>query len=106
MMVADYGNKLVPYIVWEKLKNFLDRSNTFFISSDIYPISETDIRNINRTINRFNDYFSSDPKNRYEKVVKLLDGEKLSFIVYNGKFNAIRNPPTNNISLSLWKLGY
>ncbi|PSW25193.1 hypothetical protein C9J19_19190 [Photobacterium phosphoreum] len=106
MMVADYGNKLVPYIVWEKLKNFLDRSNTFFTSSDIYPISETDIRNINRTINRFNDYFSSDPENRYEKVVKLLDGEKLSFIVYNGNFNAIRNPPTNNISLSLWKLGY
>ncbi len=106
MMVADYGNKLVPYIVWEKLKIFLDRSNSFLISSNVSPTERIDQQNIKKVIKKFNNYFSSYPKNKYEKVVKLLDGEEFSFIVYNGDFNLIGEIPTNNISLSLWKLGY
>lgn len=107
MLVSDYGNNLMPYIVWEKLKSYLNRVNSFVVLPLNHSIkfSDDDVMKINRVIMKFNDYFNAFSSSRYEKITYELSDKKFEFVIYNGGDKVNKFSSNNDMSLRTYQLG-
>ncbi|HIF9097367.1 TPA: hypothetical protein ACX6PQ_002248 [Photobacterium damselae] len=107
MLVSDYGNNLMPYIVWEKLKSYLNRVNSFVVLplNNSINFTDNDVIKINRVIMKFNDYFNAFSSSRYEKITYELSDKEFELVIYNGddKINEILSD--NDMSLRTYQLG-
>ncbi|HIF9141363.1 TPA: hypothetical protein ACX6SK_000681 [Photobacterium damselae] len=99
MLVGDYANKLIPYIVWGKLKEFLERYDQFYIDGLDYheSININELYFVNKVKDNIDAYFNSYPETKYKVIKRKLYGTDLEFVVFNGE--------RTNLSLEL-KFGY
>ncbi|WP_194437819.1 hypothetical protein [Vibrio fluminensis] len=98
MLPSDYGNKIMPIVVWEKLNGFVSRldrckiNNKFPIDvSLIDALNETNLSVKERVFARFVEYFTVLPKKRFEVQEIAIGSKMFKYYVYNGKYKGNRS---------------
>ncbi|MCG9582336.1 hypothetical protein L1D09_12430 [Vibrio tubiashii] len=90
MLAHPYGNKIMPIVVWEKLKGFLKRMdkarlhNEDLLGDNGYgndDMSRDNIRFVTSLIDKFDSYFSA--YNKYEQKNYQVKGQQSAYYIYN-----------------------
>ncbi len=109
MLTAQYGNKIMPYIVWSKLKEFLDRMSLFYFKELDYSKTaigeQRDVDLIKNVLDKFNGYFNAYPDTRYEEKHIFFENEKTDYIVFNGQYRHI-TPLPDDLTFPLYQFAY
>ena len=93
MLAHEYGNKVMPVVVWERLRGFMNRINQYELEevnilgvigygSDFMNTDSIDV--INKVMVRFDKYFDTLPQSRYQASSFIVANKPSRYFVFNG----------------------